>query len=243
MSVFCMDAHMHFDLYRDREEVLKYIETHHSYTIAVTNLPDIYRRYHGKYNNFKYTRLALGFHPELAFQYQNQMNVFEKCISETRYIGEVGLDYSIRDEENKKVQRNVFAEIVRLCSITSGKVMSVHSRRAEADCLQIMKDYHGKAILHWFSGSRETLYKALDCGYYFSINHQMLVSNNGRRIVDEIPLERILIESDAPFTKGLEKEYSISFIENVYQYLCKMRGIEVDELSNRLKNNFREVLS
>lgn len=238
-----MDAHMHFDLYRDREEVLKYIETYHSYTIAVTNLPGIYRRYLGKYGNFKYTRLALGFHPELAFQYQNQMNVFKECVSETKYIGEVGLDFTVQDEENMKVQRKVFAEIVRLCSISSGKVMSVHSRRAEADCLQIMKDYQGKAIFHWFSGSKENLYKALDRGYYFSINHQMLMSNNGRRIVDEIPLERILIESDAPFTKGLEKGYSVSFIKKIYQYLHENRRITSNELSDRLKSNFREVLT
>lgn len=243
MSVFCMDAHMHFDLYKDREEVLEYIEKYRLYTIAMTNLPDIYRRYLGKYSNFKYTRLALGFHPELAFQYQNQMNIFEDCISKTRFIGEVGLDYTVRDEENMRVQRRVFAEIVRLCSTSPEKVMSVHSRRAEAECLQIMNDYRGKAIFHWYSGSVQNLYKALDCGYYFSINHQMLMSNNGRRIVDEIPLEKILIESDAPFTKGLEKEYSIFFIEQVYRYLCENRKIEINELSERLKNNFREVLS
>ena len=76
MKKFNMDAHMHFDLYRNREDVLNYIEENKSYTIAVTNLPDLYKRYFMEGWNYQYIRLALGFHPELAAQYENQFEIF-----------------------------------------------------------------------------------------------------------------------------------------------------------------------
>lgn len=102
-----MDAHMHFDLYKNRDEVLTYIETHHSYTIAVTNLPELYERYYQKYENYKYIKIALGFHPELAYQYRNQLPLFLKYADTIRYIGEVGLDFTVNDKENQNVQQEI----------------------------------------------------------------------------------------------------------------------------------------
>ena len=57
MSEFYMDLHMHFDLYKDRYNILKYIEENKSYTIAVTNLPDLYRKYYAENWSYKYIRL------------------------------------------------------------------------------------------------------------------------------------------------------------------------------------------
>ena len=98
-------------------------------------------------------------------------------------------------------------------------------------------------ILHWYSGSMELMDEALKRGYYFSINHQMLQSANGRKIVDSIPIERILMESDAPFTKGLDKNYTIEFMEPIYKYICDARGLSEEEMSVILRNNFRTLLS
>ena len=50
-------------------------------------------------------------------------------------------------------------------------------------------------------------------------------SNNGKRIIANIPLEKILIESDAPFTKGLEKNYSIKFMDDIYRFISETRNI------------------
>lgn len=112
MKKFNMDAHMHFDLYRNREDVLNYIEENKSYTIAVTNLPDLYKRYFMEGWNYQYIRLALGFHPELAAQYENQFEIFKECIQSSRFIGEVGLDYSIKDEKNEKSKEKYFSKLL-----------------------------------------------------------------------------------------------------------------------------------
>lgn len=242
MNDFLMDAHMHFDLYKKREDVLSYIEAHHSYTIAVTNLPELYERYYRQYKDYKYVRIALGFHPELAYQYQNQLSIFLKHLETTRYVGEIGLDYKIRDEENRSAQKKIFTEIVNACKKSSDKILSVHSRCAETDCIGILDGYTGKIILHWYSGNLRTLRDAIDLGCYFSINQQMLLSKNGRDVVDALPIDKILVESDAPFSKGLEHKYSYLFAEKVYDYLSDKRDIPRNEIPEMIKENFRAVL-
>ena len=94
MMKFRMDTHMHFDLYNNRNEVLDYIENNHSYTIAVTNLPDLFERSLHLCEKRRFSQIALGFHPELAFQYSNQILKFDRYISATKYIGEIGLDFT-----------------------------------------------------------------------------------------------------------------------------------------------------
>lgn len=243
MFDFKMDAHMHFDLYKDRKTVLNMIEKNKSYTIAMTNLPTLYEKYSKEYLNYKYTKIALGFHPELAYEYSNQIEVFIENCKSTRFIGEVGLDFATNDVKNKNMQVQIFKKIVEECGSDVNKVMSIHSRGASSKVLEIIKDYKGKAILHWYTGSIADLYSAVDRGYYFSINHQMLKSISGRKIIDKIPIERLLIESDAPFTKGLENKYNLFFINKIYEYLAKINVQDIELIKKRIKSNFKMILS
>lgn len=242
MDYFKFDTHMHFDLYKDRNNVLGYCESEKSYTIAVTNLPDLYERYYKIYKGYKYVRIALGFHPELAYQYKSQISKFERYIHTTKYIGEIGLDYSSSDKTNQIVQRFIFEKIINACKDEDNKIISVHSRKAETDVLSILENYKGKVIMHWFSGSLKQVENCIDKGYYFSINQQMLLSKKGKSIINIIPIDNILFESDAPFTIGLNNVYSTNFMKEIYKYLSKTRNMSIEELSLQLKNNFSQTL-
>lgn len=244
MNIFKFDTHMHFDLYSNREKALRYIENEKSYTIAVTNLPKLYERYFNLNTQYKYVRCALGFHPELAFQYKEQMGTFSKYIATTRFIGEVGLDYTTKDVNNRKAQEMIFSHIVRECNNKGNKILSIHSRKAEKRVLEILDGLSAcVVILHWYSGSLALLDEAIEKGYYLSVNQQMIRSKSGRRIVDYIPKDKILIESDAPFTNGLKAKYSIDFMNDIYEYICRSKGITDIELSFQLKSNFKEILT
>lgn len=242
MFDFKVDTHMHFDLYQDRNTVVNYIEREKSYTIAVTNLPDIYKRYIDKYNENNYFRVALGFHPELCVQYKNQISLFNELCDTTRYIGEIGLDYSNVNDEEKHIQKVIFSSILKKCS-DKNKILSIHSRKAESEVLGLLKIFEGKVIMHWYSGSLSNLDIAIKNGYYFSINQQMIKSKAGQNIISRIPKNRILLESDAPFTKGLKDEYSINFMSDIYLYLSSLYEKEVDFVIKQIKSNFLELLS
>ena len=242
MTNFYMDMHMHFDLYKNKYEVLKYIEDKKSYTLAVTNLPDLYRKYHAENWDYRYVRLALGFHPELAAQYYDQISIFEKYFQTTRYIGEIGLDYSAKNNENIDKQKEVFKKIIDLCKSDKKKIISVHTRKAESDCLKILDGFEGRVILHWYTGNLRDLKIAISRGYFFSINQQMIKSQNGKNLVNMIPLDRIVIESDAPFTEGLHTNYSVSFINDIIAYLSVSKELEKQLICAKLKENFKIII-
>ena len=225
MFDFYMDAHMHFDLYDNRNEVLRYVQQKESYTIAVTNLPQLFEKYKHQYMGNKYFQLALGFHPELVYQYSNQQMLFKELINETRFIGEIGLDYTKKSKEDVMCQTEIFEKIIKWCS---GK--------------NILNGFDGTVILHWYSGSITDLRRAIELGCYFSINHQMLQSVNGRNIIGNIPVDRILLESDAPFTKGLGEKYTIDFNDVIYKYIGGVYNQKIDVVKKRIKANFAEVL-
>ena len=79
-EIFFHDTHLHMDLFKDMSSIMKKIENQKSYTIAMTNLPELYKKYSIKFGNFKYIRFALGFHPELITKYSYQINLFDEEI-------------------------------------------------------------------------------------------------------------------------------------------------------------------
>lgn len=241
MFEFNMDAHMHFDLYDNREQVLQYVKNQKSYTIAVTNLPQLFTRYKKICEGNEYVQLALGFHPELVYEYKSQELLFKELVDETGYIGEVGLDFTKKSKEEIDVQIEVFTKIISWCT-GKKKILSVHSRNAEKKVLDLLEKFDGVVILHWYSGGITELNRAINRGYYFSINHQMLQSKNGRKIIECIPVEKILLESDAPFTKGLNNVYTIDFNEVLYSYLARCYSQNNEVVKKRIKANFAILL-
>lgn len=243
MDNFRYDTHMHVDLYKNTKEVINYIEENKSYTIAVTNLPILYGKYCRQYQDLKYVRFALGLHPELAFQYKEQIPQMIEYIKFAKYIGEVGLDYSTTNLDNRETQRIAFRKVIEQCDKYGGKILTVHSRRAAKDVLSIIGDsFNGKVILHWFSGTLRELMTAVKNGYYFSINSDMINSKNGVELIRNMPLDRILVESDAPFTKDTKNTYSLDFTLKVEEGLSKIKGVKAESVNQILRKNFKSLL-
>ena len=164
-------------------------------------MPKVFNHTEDLCKGLRYVRPALGYHPELVAKYPDQISVFAALLNRTRYIGEIGLDNLRKSPEDYRQQKNVFRDIIELCGSAPGKILSVHSRRSELDVIETIGDnFPGKVILHWFSGSLKLAEMAATHGFYFSVNLNMTKSENGKRLIDAIPAERILLETDGPFT-------------------------------------------
>lgn len=147
-------------------------------------LPVLYERIKKNHPNLDYIRFALGLHPELIYKYYKHKSSFMSNLEETRYIGEIGLDFKKVDDEEKKLQISIFKEIIENCHNLEGKILSVHSRIAENEVIDLVgPNFNGKVILHWFNGNITQLKKAVQYGYYFSINSQMVQSKNGQKLI------------------------------------------------------------
>ena len=191
------DTHFHLDLQKDRFAAIRDIEENQIYTIAVTNLPDLYRKETTEIRG-KYIRIALGFHPELIHQYTKQIPLMWEFLPEARYIGEVGLDFV--DNTYQQEQVAFFSELIERCRYDQNKIITIHSRQATGKVLELLgEEFRFKAILHWFTGSRDELMEAINKGCYISVNSAMLRSKRFVNLLHLIPLDRILLETDSPF--------------------------------------------
>jgi TatD DNase family protein len=170
-------------------------------TVAVTELPSRFQLLQTQLRRRDRVRVALGFHPLVrARDVAHELALFARLLDRTDYVGEVGLDHSQHGRDSAHRQREVFERILVLPEMKA-KVMTVHSRRAEKETIELLAAAGVTAILHWYSGPLGALERALASGLYFSVNSAMLHSNNGRRIVDALPRERVVTETDAPYTK------------------------------------------
>lgn len=238
------DTHFHLDLFTQPKKIIKAIEEQKIYTIAVTNLPKVFFNTEKLCEGSKYVRPALGYHPELAFKFNDQFDLFCDLLDQTRYIGEIGLDNQRKSSQDFNCQRQIFEKIISVCAQRKDKILSVHSRRAEKEVLSIIGDsFPGKTILHWYSGSIGDLETAISYGYYFSVNSSMVQSKNGVSIIKKIPLDKLLIESDSPFI-GVDKE-SVMPPDNglTIKGVSDIKDVSLSNLNFILEENFKSLIS
>lgn len=106
-----VDAHCHIDLYKSPQAIVEQAEAQHIYTIAVTNAPSVFSHTAALTAGSKYVRAALGLHPELAHSHGNEIEQFFRYLPETRFVGEVGLDYTTTEEGRRIAQRQILTRI------------------------------------------------------------------------------------------------------------------------------------
>lgn len=149
---------------------------------------------------------GLGLHPwwvpEAPEQLGAQLAEFDRLLPGARIVGEVGLDYSKRREGTCQNQLAAFRHIAEASAEAGGKVLSIHCVRAYEDALRLLREtgcaQQCACIFHWFSGSGLHLKQAIELGCWFSVSERMLASGRGREYAKAIPLERLLLETDAP---------------------------------------------
>lgn len=198
-----VDAHCHVDLFPDPRAIVRLADERRVHTIAVTNAPSVFEHTELLARGSHYAHAAAGLHPELVATHGHEASRLWPLIARTRFIGEVGLDYTTSDSHLRGQQRTIFAQILERCASAGDKVITVHSRRAASDTIAaIGPNFPGRVILHWFTGSANELARAISYGFYFSVNPAMLNSKNGRRLVEAMPRERVMTESDGPFVKS-----------------------------------------
>ena len=230
-----IDVHCHFDMAQNPEKYISDNEKRQIITIGMTNLPSHFQMGVNHVRRYKYIRLALGLHPLRAKEHSQEYTKFEQYVHETSYIGEVGLDFSREGYSTKEIQIKSF-EFVLDCIKEKQKIISLHSRRAEVEILDMLISKGiNNAIFHWYSGSVSILQKIISAGFFFSINSAMTQSYNGEKIISEIPKELVLTETDFPFIEN-------SNINNVYQHLAQLWGESILETKQIIYSNFKRIL-
>lgn len=187
---------------------------------------------------------VVGVHPHEAGKVtKNYLYELESLLLEPKIlgIGEIGLDYYY-DNSPKELQKQVFLEQLELAAKLE-KPFVIHSRDASFDTLEIVrkKGYHN-GLFHCYSYSLETLDEIISLGYHISLGGAVTFKNAKKpvEVVAKIPLDRLLLETDAPYLtpvpfRGQRNEPS--YVVEVAKKIAAIKGLTTEEVAKATYNN------
>nr|WP_321444605.1 TatD family hydrolase [uncultured Cohaesibacter sp.] len=196
---------------------------------------------------------SVGTHPhnadqELDFSADDIAKLAEhpKCVA----IGEAGLDY-FYDNAPREAQAQGLRTHIKAAQMT-GLPLVIHSRDADEDMIAIlsegMEEGPYKAILHCFSSGRELAMRAVDMGMYVSLSGILTFkrSQDIRDIVADVPLDRLLVETDAPYLAPMPyrgKRNEPAYVAHTAEVLADVKGVSKDEIAQITTDNFFRLFS
>ena len=238
-----IDTHCHIDLYPNPLEILKHCVENKVTVLSMTNLPSHFEKGLPHIQPYKNIRLSLGLHPLYAERHEQEFPLFKRNLIKTSYVGEVGLDFSKDHIITKNVQLKFFTKVLEEIK-GKKKIINLHSRKAEKEVFTLLLEYNiQSAIFHWYTGPLLLINNIANSGYFFSINQAMLNSEGGRKIIQKIPKENILTETDGPFITHHGRIIKPSDIRDVHIGLAKIWNISETQVSQIILNNFKKIIS
>ncbi|MDR2602000.1 MAG: TatD family hydrolase [Spirochaetaceae bacterium] len=239
-----IDFHCHLDLYRDPIALLSEVSRRCEFVLAVTTSPRAWVKTSKVFQDIACVATAIGFHPEILQERIAERDALIAGISQTPFIGEVGIDGSPRYANSIKMQEEVFCDVIQESERCGGRILSIHSRNAATKVLDILEKYSVKNIpvLHWFSGSSNELDRAIGLGTWFSVNPIMASANKGASLIAKIPLSKLLPETDAPFAQNKGVPYMPWDTSIVIRQFANIFNISVADVELEMKKNLKYLL-
>ena len=165
-------------------------------------------------------------------------------------IGEAGLDYHY-DKSPRDAQAASFRQHIAAARET-GLPLVIHARECDADMAAILSEETGQgafpAVLHCFTGGRELAMRAIDLGLYISFTGILTFKNSQslRDIARDLPAERVLVETDAPYLAPLPfrgKRNEPAYVVETAKVLANTRGVFFDQIVQQTTDNFFRLFS
>ena len=241
------DLHCHVDLFPDPTALIAKCDAHQIVTLAVTTTPLTWAQNRRWMKASPYVHAALGFHPELAGERHAEIVVLEQLLEQVRLVGEVGLDGSPQHRQHWTTQIDVFSRVLTSAQRFGGRVVSIHSRGAVREVLRCLDEHTTPdrvlPILHWFSGSSAMAKRAVALGCYFSVNHRMLDSQSGLTLIQSLPVDRLLTETDAPFTEIAKRKSEPVDVPATIERLAAVRSVSNLQMRRTLTTNAARIFA
>ncbi|WP_415062796.1 TatD family hydrolase [Bdellovibrio sp.] len=188
---------------------------------------------------------TLGVHPHDGKVYTEAAGKFiEDHLSEPCVVavGEIGLDYYY-DQSPREEQREAFRAQMEIAA-RSRMPVEIHTRDAEEDTVEILKEFQGRVtgVIHCFTGTEWLARQSLDLGFNISISGVVTFKNADslRNIVKMIPLDRIHVETDAPFLAPIPmrgKKNTPAYVVHTAKLVAELKGISLEQLCDQTRQN------
>lgn len=193
---------------------------------------------------------AVGTHPHDARFYDDKAEAKLKTLVHDERVlawGEIGLDFHY-DNSPREVQIEVFKRQLRAAHACDLPVV-IHTREAEAETIEILEGEYSNAprrgVFHCFSGSKELARRAIELGFMISFSGIVTFkkAEELRAVASEVPLERLLIETDCPYLTPIPyrgRRNEPAYVVEVARCLAEIHGREIEEMAQLTSRNFKD---
>lgn len=176
---------------------------------------------------------------ELSWVEENK----DSCVA----IGEIGLDYNWKEfqtEEMREKQKQVFRKVLVLAKKIDKPVV-IHSRKAELDAIEILEEFEGlKVVMHCFNGKKSLIKRGVDNGWFFSVPPVITRLEHFTMLVEMVPLNQLLTETDAPYLSPISGERNESMnVSITLEKIAEIKGLTKEEVADKIWKNFQELFS
>ncbi len=248
METPLIDFHCHLDLFPDYRKAVLEAERSQVHTLAVTTTPRAWPHNKELTSGLRHVTSALGIHPQLVkSDNARELALWDKYLADARYIGEVGLDAGPTYASTLTHQKHVLEHILRACAEAGGKVLSVHAVRSAGAVLDMVEKLlppdRGRVVLHWFTGTITQAARAVELGCYFSVNTMMLRTKKAGELIKVIPADRLLTETDGPFTRYQARPARPSDVSACVDLLACLLAIPPTVVANQVASAWRDLVA
>lgn len=199
---------------------------------------------------YEFIYASVGWHPVDAIDFKEEdLAWLEESAKHPKVValGEMGLDY-YWDKSPKDVQKEVFRKQIRLAKKVRLPII-IHNREATADIVEILREEEAGevgGIMHCYSGSVEVAKECVEMNFYISLGGPVTFKNarKPKEVAEEIPLDRLLIETDSPYLtphpyRGKRNEPA--YVKLVAEQVAELKGLAVEEVARVTSENAKKV--
>lgn len=250
MRLFDSHCHLHFPQYdADRAEVLARMQEKDMGAVLIGTDLETSRAALALAKQHDFLWASVGLHPNDKIDEVFDAEAFEALASDPKVvaIGECGLDYfrSGKTPEEKKKQEARFRAHIALAQ-EMGKALIVHCRDAHEDCIAILKDVKPTipVVMHFFTVSGDVAQQYAELGCYLSFPGPITFTDMYDESIRIAPLERILIETDAPYAAPAPhrgKRNEPVYVEEVAKKIAAIKGIPMEEVARQTVLNAQGI--
>lgn len=252
-----VDSHCHLDKIKraDKEGMAAIVEAarqagvEHMLCVGVTL--DDFAPMAEKVAGFDDVSMSCGLHPLYIAENRCDFDELAQICArpDVVAVGETGLDY-FYDKEHHSRQQTSFAAHIELANKVN-KPLIIHTRDARKDTIDMLREGHAErcgGVLHCFTETQQMAEQALELNFYISISGIVTFANakSLREVVKNLPLERLLIETDSPWLAPVPhrgKENEPSYVPHVAACIADLKNISIEEVAATTRDNFYRLFS
>lgn len=253
MAYVDVHAHLDFEVYDNtREQLIKDLEENKIFVLTNTLNPKNYQKTKELYKNTNFVSVCPGLYPQDAEKITDEeMNTYLNNLRTQSQsliaIGEIGLDkHKTKDEELFEIQIKRFKQMIEL-AIELDKPMLIHTRKAEPEAIEIIKEFVEKTgfkkfDLHCFAGRKKHIQTIKELGIYCSIPLTVLNTESFQILVGNLPIRQLLVETDSPFLNPNGFPNTPLNVPQIYEKIAQIKGYDKQEIQNIIYRNYQRFI-